>query len=85
MNEAEGKNIVCSTFSFFSPLNKNNWHQCKGNDQQQHSQKGQDHEGFRVSSSTFKDRIGGGTGKGEGSARENDPTSGATATFLPVW
>lgn len=30
-------------------------------------------------------RMDGGTGKGEESAREKDPTFGATATFLPVW
>ena len=85
MNEAESKNSACSTFSSFSPHKQNKWHQGKGSEhEEQRPQEVQDHGGFGVISSTFKERIGGGTGMGEESAREDDPTIGATATILPM-
>lgn len=84
MNKGGDKNGTCSTFSSFSPHNQNNWHQCKDTEQEEYPQEVQDNGGIQVISSTFKERIGGGTGKKE-SVRENDPTLGATITFLPVW
>lgn len=79
------KNSTYSTFFSFSPHNQSKCHQYKDTEQEEQQQEVQDHDGIWFTSSTFKERIDGGTGEEEESARENDPTFEATATFLQVW